>query len=263
MKKNLMRLGAVLSLGVFLTPLTSFAAIDRAVMNVGPDGNLNGTMSWIADFFDGTTYQFSTGDYFDVSTTTTSLDYITKAQAAAGQWAAGQGYTINTFVWPYARIQDVNSAVAAATSSLATVARTGSYNDLTNKPTIPTVTSMSFATSSRSLNSAFQVSSTRASYVNYSVDIATTVSLSGGQVGTVYLEYADDSGFTTNVTEIGRFVNGQTGTLVVGLTLNQTNTAQVQGMIPAGKYVRLRTQNNTGTPTFTYRSGQEVLLASN
>lgn len=74
------------------------------------------------------------------------------------------------------------------------------------------------------------------------------------------MSYADDSGFTTNVVEVGRFVNGQTGTLVVGLTLNQTNTAQLNGIVPANKYTRLRTQNNTGTPTFTYRSGQEVLL---
>ena len=125
----------------------------------------------------------------------------------------------------------------------------------------PTVTSLSFTTApSRSLNSAFQVSTTRDSLVSYSVDISTSVSLAGGQVGTVYLEYADDSGFTTNVVEVCRFVNGNTGTLVVGLTLNQTNTAPLGGVVPANKYVRLRTQNNTGTPTFTWRSGQEVLL---
>lgn len=37
-------------------------------------------------------------------------------------------------------------------------------------------------------------------------------------------------------------------------------TASLSGMIPANKFVRLRTVNNTGTPTFTYRSAQEVLL---
>lgn len=119
---------------------------------------------------------------------------------------------------------------------------------------------LSVGAATRSLNTAYQISSTKNSLVNYSVDIATTVNLTGGAVGTVYLEYADDSGFTTNVVEVGRFVNGQTGTLVVGLTLNQTNTGTLSGIIPAGKYARIRTANTTGTPTFTYRSGQEAIL---
>lgn len=117
-----------------------------------------------------------------------------------------------------------------------------------------------FATPSRSLNSAFIVSTTRDAQVQYSVDIATSLSLTTGAVGTVFLEYADDSGFTTNVKEVQRFVSGNTGTLVVGLALNQIGTAAVGGIIPAGKYVRLRTANTTGSPTFTYRSAQEVLL---
>lgn len=117
-----------------------------------------------------------------------------------------------------------------------------------------------FGNTARTLNSAFQISTTRNTIVSYSIDIATTVTLAGGQVGTVYLEYADNSGFTTNVVEVARFVNGQTGTLVVGLTLNQTATGTLTGVIPANKYVRVRTANTTGTPTFTYRSSQEVQL---
>lgn len=118
----------------------------------------------------------------------------------------------------------------------------------------------SFSTASRSLNSAFQVSSTRDALVNYSIDVASTLSLLAGQVGTVFLEYADQSGFTTGVTEVCRFVNGNSGTLTIGLNLTQAVTGSVGGMIPAGKYVRIRTANTTGTPTFTYRSGQEVLV---
>lgn len=118
----------------------------------------------------------------------------------------------------------------------------------------------SFANPGRSLNSAYQISASRNALVSYSVDIAATLSLTTGQTGTVYLEYADDSGFTTNVKEVCRNVNGNSGTLAIGLGLTQNGTATLSGMIPAGKYVRLRTQNNTGTPTFTYRSSQEVLV---
>lgn len=162
-------------------------------------------------------------------------DYIV-AQAILA--AGNQGYTI-------------------ATSDIYNFGATFSIAEIT---ALSNSVSRSFSSPTRSLNSSFQISTTRDCLVNYSIDIATVVSLSGGAVGTVFLEYADNSAFTTNVVEAGRFVNGNTGTLVVGLTLNQTSTASLSGMIPVGKYARIRTANTTGTPTFTYRSGQEVLF---
>jgi hypothetical protein len=132
----------------------------------------------------------------------------------------------------------------------------------TNSAVIATLISSnrSQSSASRSLNSAFQVSSTRWSTVRYSVDISTTVSLTGGAVGRVILETATNSGFTTGVQELQSFGNGNTGTLVVGLVLTQSATACLSGDVPPGNYVRLRTVNITGTPTFNYISGQEVLL---
>lgn len=122
------------------------------------------------------------------------------------------------------------------------------------------ILSREFSNPSRTLNSAFQISTSRDAQVSYSVDIVAALTLSGGQVGTVFVEYADDSGFTTNVVEIGRSVNGNTGTLALGLAITQTSTATVAGVVPAGKFVRLRTANTTGSPTFTFRSSQEVLI---
>lgn len=140
--------------------------------------------------------------------------------------------------------------------SLATVATTGSYNDLTNKPTL----SKTFANPTRTLNSAFQISSTRDSMVSYSVDISASLTLTGGATGTVYLEYADDSGFTTNVVTVNSTANGNTGALTIGLSLTQTSSATLTGMIPSAKYVRIRTANTSGSPSFIYRSSQEVLI---
>lgn len=37
-------------------------------------------------------------------------------------------------------------------------------------------------------------------------------------------------------------------------------TGTLTGVIPAGAYVQLVTENNTGTPTFTARPGQETQL---
>lgn len=126
--------------------------------------------------------------------------------------------------------------------------------------TLPTPVARTFNNPSRSINTSFQISTTQDVQVNYSVDITTSVSLSGGASGTVFLEYADNTGFTTNVKSVSQYTNANTGTLVIGLTLNQVGTAALSGLIPAGKFVRLRTNNNTGTPTYGTPVSQEVLL---
>lgn len=110
----------------------------------------------------------------------------------------------------------------------------------------------------RTLNSAFQVSTTQDASVSYAVNIAATLSLVTGQTGTVILEYADDSGFTINVVTVQSSINGNSGALTIGLNLGQSVTASLSGMVPANKYVRLRTVNTVGTPSFTFATAQEV-----
>lgn len=170
------------------------------------------------------------------------------------------------------------------TPSFSAVATSGSYTDLSskpsipaaqvqsdwnavsglgviaNKPTIPTVNTPSFAYPTRSLNTAFQISTTQNTIVSYSVDIACTISLTTGQTGTVTLQYADDSGMSTNLKTVCSTANANTGSLTIGLNLTQTSTGTLSGMIPSGKYVKIVTANTTGTPTFTMRTSQEVLI---
>lgn len=113
---------------------------------------------------------------------------------------------------------------------------------------------------SRSLNSAFQVSSLRPQDVEYAVDISATISLTGGQSGTVFLEMANNSGFTGTVTTLDEFTASNTGTLTLGLSLTQVITAKLSARnIPIGNYLRIRTSNNTGTPSFTYKRGRETV----
>jgi len=176
-------------------------------------------------------------------------------------WNASSGIAqiLNKPTIPAAQVNsdwNASSGVAQVLNkpSLAMVATTGSYTDLTNKPT------RSFANPTRSLNTCFQVSSTRDALVSYSVDIATSLSLTAGQQGTVYLRTYTNASCTTGVQEVTRFVNGQTGTLTIGLALTQNVTGTLSGVIPAGAYVQIVTENNTGTPVFTYRVAQEVLL---
>lgn len=133
--------------------------------------------------------------------------------------------------------------------------------------TLPGSTTLSFNNSaSRAFTTStgaagFQVSSSRNSIVNYNITIDTSVSLSGNSKGYVALEVAATNSSTpSDWVEIGRTPSGQSGTLVIGLVLNQTGGGQIGGVVPAGWYAKLRSVNNSGTPTYTYNSGQEVLI---
>lgn len=163
------------------------------------------------------------------------------------------------------RANHTGTQAASTITGLAAVATTGSYNDLSNKPTIPGARSFT-NNASRSLTTStgaagFQVSATRDALVNYSVTINTSVSLSGNATGYVALEIAPTNSATAgDWVEVGRTPSGQSGTLVIGLVLNQVGGGQIGTTIPAGYYAKLRTVNTSGTPTYTYNSGQEVLL---
>lgn len=140
-----------------------------------------------------------------------------------------------------------------------------SLGNVNEQLTMTSANSMAFrsrsqSSASRSINSVFQISTTRDSQVNYSVDISCTSTLLGGQAGIVVLEIATNSGFTTGVQTIGQFINSNSVSLALAITVTQINTACLSGYVPAGYWVRLRTVNNTGTPTFTFQAGQEVLL---
>lgn len=112
----------------------------------------------------------------------------------------------------------------------------------------------------RALNTAFQISATRAARAIYSVQITVTASISGGQNGDVILEIASDAAFTTNVQTLAIAGNGQTYSLAVALQGVQPGTYLLAGFVPAGMWARLRTVNNVGTPSYQFRSGQENLL---
>lgn len=122
------------------------------------------------------------------------------------------------------------------------------------------VSSKIFSNPSLAVNTSRQPSTMRDTMVNASVDITSTISLTTGQTGKVSLEYADNTGFTTNVVTVQSATNGNTGSLTIGLNLSQVYTAALTGIVPAGKFYRLVTTNTTGTPTYGTPVIQEVLL---
>ena len=87
---------------------------------------------------------------------------------------------------------DLNTALGAKANSadLATVATSGSYNDLTNKPTIPTVNNATLTIQKNSTNVAtFTANAASNVTANISVPIATS-------------DLTNDSGFITSITKI-------------------------------------------------------------
>lgn len=150
---------------------------------------------------------------------------------------------------------EVQTLIAAIPQANWTQSNSSSSDYIKNKPS-----SRSQSSASRTLNTIFQPNSTRDVLANYSVDVSTSATLLGGQTGTVFLEISLSSTFASGIQELARFVNGNSVSLAIAITLSQNVTGTLSGYIPAGYYCRLRTDNTTGTPSFAYRSGQEVLL---
>lgn len=150
----------------------------------------------------------------------------------------------------------------SGTISMPSIGTAGSYSGVTTdaQGRVTAGTNRSQAAASRALNSAFQVSATRDAIVSYSVQLTVTASITGGQNGDVVLEISTDSGFTTGVQTVAIAGLGQTYTLAIALAGVQPQTGVVSGVVPAGYYARMRTVNNTGTPTYAVRAGQETLL---
>lgn len=167
------------------------------------------------------------------------------------------GATGNTGATGPQGIQGTTGA-AGPTGTTGPAGPTGATGPQGNPGTPAATPSQSSA--SRSLNTIFQISATRPVLVMYSVRITTTVSIGSNQDGDVILEVASDSGFTTNVQTLSIGENGQTVSLAIALNSIQAQTMVVSGFVPTGYFVRLRTVNNTGTPVYLYRAGQEILM---
>lgn len=197
----------------------------------------------------------------DITSATTQADLKALQIAAATQSIIDQGYsmTIADCTFAYNALDQVQADWDQAGSS--------ALDFIKNKPTIPTILARSFNNApGRSLvtgtgATGFQVSSTRDSFVTYSPKIVTTATIAGGQDGYTVLEIAATNSATAgDWKEIGRVENGQALSLALTLQSVQPVGASLTGMVPTGWYAKLRTVNVTGTPTFSYVSGQEVLL---
>lgn len=107
----------------------------------------------------------------------------------------------------------------------------------------------------------FQLSSTQDTSVFYTVNVNTTATIAGNADGYVALEIAPtNSTLASDWKEIARARNGQSISLAITLQSVQNISSEVMGIVPTGYYARLRSVNVSGTPVYTFVSGQEVQI---
>lgn len=128
--------------------------------------------------------------------------------------------------------------------------------------TFPTPGTRTFQYPSRALNTCYQISSSQDADFHYGVDITATLSLTGGQAGSVAVISYTNNGCTTGAQQLTPTKeNGNTGTLTIGLNTSQIISQSLDGTAPKGKWLKIITANVTSTPTFSINSNQaETLL---
>lgn len=137
------------------------------------------------------------------------------------------------------------------------------YDDTVNTITLRAV---SFGSPSRSLVSAtnatgFQVSSSRVADVCYEGTFQTTSTIGGPSAISVFLETADTNSTTPgDWTTVAQQTNSNTITLAVILQQVDIEPWSLCRVIPAGKYVRIRSGSVTGTATATINAQQQEAL---
>lgn len=137
----------------------------------------------------------------------------------------------------------------AASGSQAGCLSSANWTTFNNKMSPITVTA---STPSRSLNSNFTPSSTNAVYACYTISIGCSISLAGSCSGDVELR-SDTNSTPTTVRSKTSMALG--GTLVIGLTLTNTQEVPVCYLVPPNHNVRLV---SSGTATISISQQSEV-----
>lgn len=209
--------------GTYITTMKAIAGLDYIVSS--------GQGFVGVAFYSGSTYVTAANIAFDMADATDAPSLIANAETAINAYAVSNSYTLTSIFWTYS---STNSPSQASVSH-SVVTGTGA--------------------------TGFQVSSSRNAWVSYSTTIVSTATISGNASGTVVLEIAPTNSATAgDWVEVSRFTNGQALTLALTLQSVQTTSAPLVGFVPAGYYAKIRSINNSGTPTYTYNSGQETLL---
>lgn len=110
------------------------------------------------------------------------------------------------------------------------------------------------STPTRALNTAYEPSTSRFTSVSCSVSITSTLSLSGGQSGTITLQTSPDG---TTYTTMATATNNNTGSLTIGLNTSQAQAGCLVATVPPTYFYKIV---SSGTSTFSLLQVQETQL---
>lgn len=187
----------------------------------------------------------------------------TSIPISSGQVTTALGFTPYNATNPssYITQSGARTAISLTTTGTSGAATYNNSTGVLNVPVYaytfsPSVTSI--ASGARNFNTAYQVSATNPSEIKVSSQISASLSLSGGQGGEVYLEYSANG--STGWTLGGMISGSNTGALTIGLSTVQVTGGMLSVWLPTGYYWRLRTNNTTGTPTYTFTGGTQTIF---
>lgn len=147
--------------------------------------------------------------------------------------------------------------------TFSTVALSGDYNDLINRPSTRTFNNTASHTvqTTAAAGNGVQLSITRDASVSYSLALTTTANISGNAAGYAILQICSTNSATAgNWVEIARVSNSQTLTLAITLQSVQVSGSPLSGIVPAGYYSRVLFVNTSNCTCSANATGQEVLL---
>lgn len=172
----------------------------------------------------------------------------------------GLSYTLGNIYKFMNKLEYDKFASKADISSLATVATSGSYNDLSDKPsTVRTSSALSLSLVGTGATGT-QISATKDSMVHLCVSVSTTASVGGDAVSAVALKKcATNDATEANWTTVAVLENDQSVTLALALSSVQLIKGQLSADLPAGWYVKL-VNSGSGTHTEAFISGEKTVF---
>lgn len=221
--KKLIALLALVSTSVFAGPLD----VTLQQRNALDNGNLTRTLA---------------------SPATDGLFYFDAATKLPGYVTLGNGLTITNGVISAAALPSLSTVAytgqAGDITGLAPVALSGSYNDLTNKPTIQAPVKFDYGdpvTRALSANTVYQATDpTKASVLTVTTACTASLSLTAGGTCSMQIRTSPTAGLTCSTgTVYGTVTNVNTGTLTIGLGLNQRVGSITTINLRSGSYFTL------------------------
>lgn len=164
-------------------------------------------------------------------------------------------------------ISTVNNLAALSNGAIPSISSprvpfSGDYNDLTNKPTLPSTVR---TTSTLSLSlvgtgaTGTQISTAKDSTVRVNVSTSTTSTIGGASTSLVALKICSTNNATeASWTTVATLENDQTIILALALQSLQVVKGQLCADVPAGWYAKL-VNSGTGTHTESYVTGQKTI----